>query len=68
VIHVTSDKFAEQAPYVVAIVRLDEGIAMPGIIRNASKDEVTIGAKVHIRTGAEPSKYFFELDRLLGNS
>jgi len=61
VVHEAGGKFAGKTPYIVAIVRLDEGAKIPGVIRNASRDEVSVGAVVRIAITTEPPNYFFEL-------
>lgn len=48
VVHQAFGHFAEQAPFVVAIVELDEGVRMMTRIVGSAPDAVAIGARVRV--------------------
>lgn len=48
VIHVAPDRFAEETPYAVGIVELDNGVRVTGQIVDCRPDEIDIGSKVRI--------------------
>ena len=48
VAHQAPGPYADQAPFVIAIVELEEGVRMMTRIINAHHKQVTIGATVHV--------------------
>jgi hypothetical protein len=46
VIHVTPKQFQSMAPYTVGIVKLENGMKIPGMISNVSPGEIKIGMKL----------------------
>lgn len=68
-VHVSNDMFKAETPYVVAVVEMDEGVRMTGIVRNVSRLDVDSGTRVYIRIDKERSKswpprvgYYFSKD------
>ncbi|MFH1328913.1 MAG: OB-fold domain-containing protein, partial [Candidatus Bathyarchaeota archaeon] len=65
VIHIASLEFQSIAPYVVGIVKLEEGPKIPGIIKDVKIEELKIGKKLIIdfdgksQTWPGWAKYFF---------
>jgi len=43
IIHVAPVQFQASAPYLIGVVRLDNGLKIPGMIRNASSEQIKIG-------------------------
>lgn len=69
-IHVSSEHFQSETPYTIGIVKLNEGLNLPGIIRNVNQKMIKIGMKLVVEFN--PSilsqwpqwpKYFFQLDK-----
>lgn len=52
--HPSVPAFAAEVPYVVALVELDEGIRLPGILRGTPIDGVTIGERVQAQLTEVP--------------
>jgi len=48
VIHVAPAKLAEEAPYIVALVRLDEGPVIPGRLRGVEPEHIEVGLRVKL--------------------
>ena len=48
VIHVAPPRFQEEAPYIVAIVRLKEGVKLPGRLVGVEPEEVKVGMPVRV--------------------
>lgn len=48
IIHVTSPKFTKKAPYAVGIIELEEGVKLPGMIKNIDFKELKVGLKVKV--------------------
>jgi len=48
VIHVAPPQFADEVPYVVALVKLDEGVKLPGRLTGVRPEEVKVGMRVRI--------------------
>jgi len=48
IIHVAPARFQSIAPYAVGIVRLEEGVQLPGIIRNVKIEDLKVGMNVAI--------------------
>lgn len=69
VIHVPPTQFASMAPYTVAVVKLDEGPKIPGIIKGvAQPDQLRIGMRVKVvfeqaslpQTWPQWPRYYFQ--------
>jgi uncharacterized protein len=64
-IFVSNRKFQDRIPYVVSIIETDEGVRLPGIIKNSTSREMKIGDLVSITVEPEKSgeapAYFFSL-------
>jgi uncharacterized OB-fold protein len=48
VIYIAPAKFQEDVPYVYGIIELDDGLSLPGVIRNVSLDKVKIGMNLEV--------------------
>jgi hypothetical protein len=48
VIHVSPKQFQSMVPYVVGIVKFEEGAQLPGVIRNVALDAVKVGMTVTV--------------------
>jgi len=48
VIHVPPARFASEAPYVVAVVKLDDGVRLPGRLVGVKPEEVRVGMRVRV--------------------
>jgi uncharacterized OB-fold protein len=59
IIHVAPTQFQSMAPYTVGIIQLDNGLKIPGIIRDAAAEEIKIGMnlKVIFDSSVEPSQW-----------
>jgi uncharacterized OB-fold protein len=71
VIHLSSEQFQSETPYIIGIVKLNEDLNLPGIIRDVHPKKIRIGMKllVDFDTSISPqwpqwSRYFFKLDEL----
>jgi len=68
VIHVSPKKFQSLAPYAVGIVKLEEGVKLPGIIKDVDLDKIQVGMKLAVGFEKEPvsenwpqwPKYYFK--------
>ena len=64
--HPSVQAFADELPYVIALVELDEGVRLPGRVVDAAGPEVEIGARVHAEVvdvpGATERAVVFRLD------
>jgi uncharacterized OB-fold protein len=47
-VHVSSNAFQPNTPYVVAVVEMDEGVRLAGVVKHASRNEIDIGSPVSI--------------------
>ena len=57
IIHVPTLLFEGKEPYAVAIVKLDEGPKIPGVVQGvASPDQLKIGDRVHVEFDTNPQK------------
>jgi uncharacterized OB-fold protein len=68
IIHIAPKEFQSMAPYVYAIIELDKGLRIPGIIREADHEKVSIGSIVELYYETEISqkwpnwpRYYFKL-------
>ncbi|MCS7366083.1 MAG: Zn-ribbon domain-containing OB-fold protein [archaeon GB-1867-035] len=48
IIHVAPPRFADKTPYAVGIIELDDGVRLPGMIKNVEFNELKIGIKVKV--------------------
>ena len=49
-VHVSTDAFNANVPYVVAIIETDrERVRLPGIVRGASRSQIDVGTRVRIK-------------------
>ena len=48
VIHVAPKQFESMVPYIVGIVKFENGRCLPGIIRNISVEQIKVGIKVKL--------------------
>lgn len=53
IIHVAPKQFQSMAPYVVGVVKLEEGAQLPGIIKNVALDAVKVGMSLAIDFDSE---------------
>jgi len=53
IIHVAPSQFQAMAPYTVGIVQLENGVKIPGIIKDVSLDQIKIG--MSLKLGFEES-------------
>ena len=51
VIHVAPAQFQEMAPYAVGIVRLENGLQIPGMVRGVALEQIEIGMVLKIEFG-----------------
>ncbi len=54
VVHVGTDAFDGQTPYVVAIAEFD-GVRITGLVRGVDPEDVTVGAPVGVTVGENPT-------------
>ena len=66
VIHVAPEQFQSMVPYIVGIIEFEEGVCLPGIIRNVPAEQIKIGMKLKVDFDVsqspkwpEWSRYFF---------
>jgi uncharacterized protein len=69
-IHVTSAKFKDLVPYIVAVIETTEGVRMAGMVKGASRSDLLIGSKVIVEIDPRASEswpfrpsYYFKLVR-----
>lgn len=55
VIHVAPTQFQHLAPYAVGIVQLENGVRIPGMIKNAPLDNIKIGMKLKVEFEEAPT-------------
>jgi uncharacterized OB-fold protein len=48
IIYIAPPKFQEDVPYVYGIAELDNGLRLPGVVRQVSLDQVKIGMKLEV--------------------
>jgi uncharacterized OB-fold protein len=67
VIHVAPEQFQAIAPYIVGIIELQNGLRLPGMIRDLKQEDVKIGMSLKIDFEASTSsqwpawsRYFFK--------
>ena len=48
VIHVAPEQFQSMVPYIVGIIEFDDGLRLPGIIRDVSSETIKIGMVLKI--------------------
>lgn len=49
VIHVAPPEFVDRIPYIVAVVRLEEGVKLPGIVTGVKPEDMRVGMDVEIK-------------------
>ena len=66
IIHVAPEQFQSMVPYIVGIIEFDEGVRLPGIIRDVPAEQIKIGMNLKIdydvsqsANWPEWSRYFF---------
>ncbi len=62
-IFVSNKKFQDRTPYVVSIIETEEGARLPGIVRNATANQLKVGDPISIKiepekAGEAPGYYF----------
>lgn len=59
IIHVAPPQFEQMAPYAVGIIQLENGLRIPGMIRDIEHEEIEIGMEltVNFDTSAVPSQW-----------
>lgn len=67
IIHVAPEQFQSIAPYTVGIVEFNNGLRLPGIIRNVNPEEIKVGLDLKIDFDSQTSsewptwtRYFFK--------
>ena len=67
IIHVAPEQFQSIAPYTVGIVEFNNGLRLPGIIRNVNPEEIKVGLDLIIDFDSQTSsewptwtRYFFK--------
>ena len=67
VINIAPEQFQELAPYIVGIVELENGLRLPGMIREVNPEDIKIGMSLEIDFQASTSsrwptwcRYFFK--------
>jgi uncharacterized OB-fold protein len=67
IIHVPMAFFKAQTPYVVGVIRLQEGVQIPGILKGVEVDRITIGMKFQVDFESAPvanwpswARYYFK--------
>jgi len=67
-VHVANDEFQPFTPYVVAIVQLEDGVRLGGIVKEAKRTDIKIGDPVVLEIEKERSqkwphwpKYYFKI-------
>ena len=48
VIHVAPTKFQSMAPYIVGIVKLKDGLKLPGMVRGIEPEEIEVGMELEV--------------------
>ncbi|MGQ9459804.1 MAG: Zn-ribbon domain-containing OB-fold protein [Candidatus Bathyarchaeaceae archaeon] len=68
VIHISPPQFESMAPYIVGIVKLEEGLRLPGMIRSVEPEKIRVGMTLTVDFDVSmPShwpmwpRYFFRL-------
>lgn len=49
IIHVAPPQFQEMTPYAVGIIQLENGLKIPGMIREAAREQIKVGMKLTIK-------------------
>ncbi|MEM3464199.1 MAG: Zn-ribbon domain-containing OB-fold protein [Candidatus Bathyarchaeia archaeon] len=55
IIHVAPTQFQDMAPYTVGIVQLENGLKIPGMIKNVKPEQIKIGMQLKIDFGTRPT-------------
>ncbi len=68
VIHMAPEPFQNMAPYAYGIVELENGLRLPGMIRNVEHEKLKVGIELEVDFDTEPSstwpqwpRYYFRL-------
>ena len=68
VIHIAPEQFQSLVPYIVGILEFENGLRLPGMIRNLDPKEIRVGMNLRIGFDSSPStqwhtwsRYFFTL-------
>jgi uncharacterized OB-fold protein len=48
VIHIAPKQFESMAPYAVGIIKLEDGLKLPGIIQNVKPEEIKVGMNLEV--------------------
>ncbi len=56
VIHVAPEPFQSMAPYAYGIIELENGLRLPGIIRNVEREKLKVGTELTVDFDTEPSQ------------
>ena len=71
VIHFSTEQFQSETPYTIGIVKLNEGLNLPGIIRDINPKQIRVGMNLLVDFDTsiplqwpQWSRYFFKLDTL----
>lgn len=55
-VHVSNEEFQKIAPYVVAIVQLEDGVRLGGVVRGATRKQIEVGDPVVLAIDRRRSK------------
>jgi uncharacterized OB-fold protein len=55
VIHIAPEPFQNIAPYAYGIIELEDGLRLPGIIKNIEHEKLDVGIKLEVDFDTEPS-------------
>jgi len=55
IIHVAPTQFQDMTPYAVGIIQLENGVRVPGIIRNTPLDSLKVGMKLKVEFEETPT-------------
>ena len=71
VIHFSTEQFQSETPYTIGIVKLNEGLNLPGIIRDINPKQIRVGMNLLVDFDTsiplqwpQWSRYYFKLDTL----
>ena len=66
VIHIAPEQFQKNAPYAYGILELENGLRIPGMIKNIEHEKLKVGTELEVDFEVEPSpnwpqwsRYFF---------
>ena len=68
VIHIAPEPFQSMAPYAYGIIELENGLRLPGMMRNVEREKLKVGTELVVDFDTEPSqtwpqwpRYYFRL-------